>query len=87
MTEMFLQHQCEAWYGLKYFHTKIYKHHKVPQEYEYMTERKEQFWEFEKYETLLLSQSEDSGCYSDVVLFVDRVDQYGVKGSLPNNWG
>ncbi len=40
----------------------------------------------ERYNEHLLSQSENSGCYSEILLFVDRVDQCGVKGSLPNDW-
>ncbi len=35
----------------------------------------------------LLSQSEDCGRYGEILLLVDKVDQCGVIGSLPNDWG
>jgi len=34
-----------------------------------------------------LSQSENSGRYGEIMLFVDRINQCWVKGSFPNDWG
>jgi len=34
-----------------------------------------------------LSKSEDCSCYGDVLLFVDWINQSGIKSSFPYNWG
>jgi len=33
-----------------------------------------------------LSQSEDSGRYGGIMLFVDRINQFWVKGCFPDDW-